>query len=178
MQRHRPEEIRLFNRAVDAADELIRAWSKTLPFASRHLSEIMPEDWQHPYWAFLHVLKLREITGHDDDDPEVTAVQERFAREVRTERYREATLKADDAFRRHDYAAFASILEPFDDLLTPTQQQKKALQPCAKQVRNGDLLPHSRPNGPGKFAVVRRFGRSRLKVDVPTQLRYAALFRS
>jgi hypothetical protein len=126
MREHRAEELLQFNRAVDAADELIRAWAKTLPFANKHLSEMTPEDWQHPYWAFLHVLKLREITGYDDD-PEVTAVRERFAREVRIERYREATLKADEAFRRHDYAVVVSILEPFDDLLTPTQQKKKAL---------------------------------------------------
>lgn len=127
MRQHRPEEIPQFNRAVDEADELIRAWAETLPFTQEHISRITPEDWQHPYWAFLHVLKLRETTGHDDGDPGVMAARERFAREVRTERYREATLKADKAFRRHDYAAFLSILEPFDDLLTPTQQKKKAL---------------------------------------------------
>jgi hypothetical protein len=127
MQRHRPDEITALNRAVDDADALIRAWRKTLPF-DKHVSEFTPEDWQHPYWAFLNVLKLREITGFDDDDdPEVIAARERFATESRLERYRQATIKADEAFRRRAYASYVSILEPFEDLLTPTQKKKKSL---------------------------------------------------
>ena len=128
MQRHRPEEIVALNRIVDDADELIRAWEKTLPFNDKLLSEMTPEDWQHPYWAFLNVLKLREITGFDDaDDPGVIAADQRFANEIRDERYREATMKADEAFRQGNYALYLSILEPFDDLLTSTQRKKKSL---------------------------------------------------
>lgn len=97
-----------------------------LPFTQSPVAEIASEEWLHPYWAFLHVLKLREITGYEDD-LEVKAARERFAREVRTGRYREACLKADEASRRHDYAAFLSIMEPFGDLLTPAQQKKNAL---------------------------------------------------
>ena len=72
------------------------------------------------------MLRLREITGYDDDDdPGVIAARERFARERRIEQYRAATVQPDDAFRQGDYAEYGSIIEPFDDLLTPTQ--KKAL---------------------------------------------------
>ena len=72
MTQHRPEEVAALNRAVDNADDLIRAWGKTLPF-DKHISRFTPEDWRHPYWAFLHVLKLREITGIDEDDHSVIA---------------------------------------------------------------------------------------------------------
>jgi hypothetical protein len=127
MQRHRPEEIAALNRAVDAADALIRAWSDTLPF-DKHVSEFTPEDWQHPYWAFLNVLKLCEITGvDDDDDPEVIVARERFARERRLEQYRQATFEADKAFRQGAYAAYVSILAPFEDLLTRVQKKKLLL---------------------------------------------------
>ena len=126
MQRHRPEEITPLNHAADDADPLIREWGKTLPF-HKHVSEFTPEDWQHPYWAFLNVMKLREITGYDDDDPEVIAGRERFAQEKRIERYREATVQADEAFRQRDYASYVSILEGFDDLLTPAQEKKLSL---------------------------------------------------
>jgi hypothetical protein len=126
VQRHRPEEMTPFNHAADEADPLIREWGKRLPF-KKHVSEFTPEDWEHPYWAFLNVMKLREITGYDDDDPEVLAGRERFAKEMHVERYREATVQADEAFRQGDYALYVSILEEFEDLLTPAQEKKLSL---------------------------------------------------
>jgi hypothetical protein len=124
MQRHRPEEIGLFNRAVDRAVQLIAEWGASLPL-DKPASEFTSEDWAHPYWAFLNVLKMREITGYaDDPDPAVKAARERFNQETRLERYYEATVQADDAFRRGDYAVYVSLLEPFDDLLTPAQKKK------------------------------------------------------
>lgn len=126
MKRHRADEIAPFNRAVDDADPAIRRWQKTLPFR-KHVSEFTPEDWQHPFWAFLNVLKLRETTGYDDDDPDVIAARERFASERRIDHYREATIEADEAFRQGDYASYVSILERYEDLLTPAQKKKKSL---------------------------------------------------
>jgi hypothetical protein len=127
MQRHRPDEIGRLNRAADDANPLIRDWGKTLPF-NKHVSDFTTEDWKHPYWAFLNVMKLREITGYDDDDdPEVVAARAKLAQEMRVKRYREVTVEADNAFRKADYASYVSILERFDDLLTPTQRKKLSL---------------------------------------------------
>jgi hypothetical protein len=75
-----------FNSVVDGEQESISAWGARLSELKKPLSELMEEDFRHPYWAFLHMLKLREITGYDDkQEPEVVAADERFARELRTE---------------------------------------------------------------------------------------------
>jgi cell wall assembly regulator SMI1 len=71
-------------------------------------------------WLFTLLEQLRE-------DFEEIAARNGKARERRIERYRGATVEADDAFRKADYASYVSILEPFDDLLTPTQQKKLSL---------------------------------------------------
>jgi len=101
------------------------------------MNELTEEDWKHPYWSFLNMLKLRENTGFDDqDDPEVMVANQRFAQEVRIQRYHEATLKADDTFRLQDYARYVSILSPFMDLLTNSQMKKFEL---AMRRKNLDI---------------------------------------
>ena len=71
-------------------------------------------------WLFSLLEQLR-------DDFEVIGTRNSAAHERRIERHRVATVEADDAFRKADYASYVSILEPFDDLLTPTQQKKLSL---------------------------------------------------
>jgi hypothetical protein len=127
MQEHRPEEIELFNDAIDEVDALITKWGRSLPFHRKHVSEITEEDWRHPYWAFLNVLKLREITGFDENDPEICAARQREAEERRVKQFKEATREADNAFRQRDYASYVTILGPFEDLLNAVQQKKKKL---------------------------------------------------
>jgi len=124
MQTHRPQKIQEFNSVVDEADPLIREWGATLSRLDERISQLTEDDWKHPYWSFLSILKLREITGYNDKTPDVIAADERFARELRLERYREATTKADEAFRLGNYAAVVSSLQPFEDLLSPVQKRK------------------------------------------------------
>jgi hypothetical protein len=127
MRRQRPKEVQEFNSVVDEADPLIRLWGATLSQFDKHISQLTEDDWQHPYWSFLSMLKLREITGCDDKSPDEIAADERFARELRLERYAQAITNADEAFRLGDYSAYVCILQPFEDLLTPVQKKKRDL---------------------------------------------------
>ena len=127
MQQHRPEQIDALNSAFDShAHQLIREWSATLPF-DKHVDEFTDEDWQHPYWQFLHVTKLRETTGGYEDNPNVEAMLVRHRAGTRDYFFREATTKADDAFRTGQYAQYVELLSEFSDLLTETQKKKLAV---------------------------------------------------
>jgi hypothetical protein len=127
MERHRPGEIEQLNAAFnDETHARFRAWRLSLPF-DKHRNEFTAEDWQHPYWLFLNVIKLRETTGGHDDSP---AVQEMLARQseaIRRTKYTQATILADEAFRNSDYAAYFEILSEYEDLLTDTQRKKMAV---------------------------------------------------
>ena len=128
MQSKRPQQIQEFNGVMDEAAPLIAEWGATLSQLEKHLSELTEVDLKHPYWSFLHVLKLRETTGYNDDDnPDVIAANERFAQEVRMQQYDNAVVKADEAFRLRDYATYVLILQPFKDLLSPVQKKKYEL---------------------------------------------------
>ncbi len=84
-------------------------------------------DRSHPYHAFVRLLKVREITGTDLDEPGVRAARARVAREIRADRYLEATALAEEAFHRRDYAAYLTLLRPFGEMLSPSQQKKLEL---------------------------------------------------
>jgi hypothetical protein len=136
MQVQHPQEIEEFNTIVDKAKPLINAWGVSLAELNKPMNELSEEDWKHPYWSFLNMLKLREITGFDDqDDPGVIAANQRFAQEVRMQRYHEATVKADEAFRLQDYREYVSILSPYLDLFTISQTKKFEL---ARRRMNND----------------------------------------
>lgn len=63
IKRDRPHEIDLLNAAFsDEVKTHIREWGVSLPF-DKHASKFTEEDWSHPYWQFLNVIKLREISG-------------------------------------------------------------------------------------------------------------------
>ena len=137
MKEQRPQEIEEFSTIVDKAKPLIDHWGASLVELNKAMNELTEEDWKHPYWSFLNMLKLMENTGFDDqDDPEVMVANQRFAQEVRIQRYHEATLKADDTFRLQDYARYVSILSPFMDLLTNSQMKKFEL---AMRRKNLDI---------------------------------------
>ena len=127
MRRRRPDEVQEFNRLVDEHRASIASWGATLSHLDKHISELTDDDWRHPYWSFLNAVKVREITGFDGYEPEVLAAKSRVAQEIRTEQYNKATADADEAFRQRDYAAYLSILSPFEDLHSPAQKKKIAL---------------------------------------------------
>ncbi len=129
MQKQRPGEIEEFNRIVDQNRTAIREWRMSeLSFLDKHVSEFTDEDRGHPYFNFLDLLKIREITGTSSQpDPEELAMKQSLRNEIHRENYQVATLKADDAFRNKDYRAYLNILAPFEDLLTSTQRKKIAL---------------------------------------------------
>jgi hypothetical protein len=124
MERERANEVREFSEAMDRGDADIRRWSASLDFLHKHTSEMTEEDWNHPYWAFLSAMKVREITGyHQETQPEIEA-RERFANEMRLERFKDAAGKADELFREGRYREFIERLAPYLDLLSPVQQAK------------------------------------------------------
>ena len=127
MLAQRPQEVQHFNSVVDAAAPIISRWGSTLTELDKPVSELTEADQAHPYWSFLNVLKLREITGYSENDPVVAAAKQRFAQELRIEQYREATAKAAESFRFEDYTTYVAMLRPFEDLLTPVQRKKLEL---------------------------------------------------
>lgn len=124
MKKKRPEEVIDFNETIDNARELISEWGDQASCTNKHMSQMTDEDWNHPYWAFLRTLKVSELTYDYDNDPEVLAARKRLAHQIRIENFASDTSKADQAFRKSDYSAYVSILEPYEDLLSPTQQKK------------------------------------------------------
>ncbi len=70
MMRKRPEEVQEFNRVMDEYAEAIRQWNLALPeldIAFDRLSESLQ---LHPFWAYLHAKKCRELTGPSYGSPE------------------------------------------------------------------------------------------------------------
>lgn len=128
MKRERPEELTEFSVLYDQNREAIREWETSLD--TKHLSEMTEEDWRHPRWAFVSLYKVRELTGPATDPEEIKKIgsmKARHAKEIRTERYKAATEKADDAFRHSDFASYVEILSPFEDLLSPVQLKKLSI---------------------------------------------------
>lgn len=123
----RSDEVREFNSAIDKRRHLITKWGKEIPEVNKQVSDMTQEDWIHPYWSFLNTLKIREITGYEEDDAGVLSAKAKFSQEMRMEQYHKATMDADDAFRDGDYATYISILNPFEDLLSPSQKKKMTL---------------------------------------------------
>jgi len=127
MKRNRPDEVAQLNAAFsDDARAVIRDWSASLGFP-KHVDQMTPEDWAHPYWQFLNVIKLRETTGGNEDSPAVQEMLRRFRDETRQEEYPEATSEADTAFRNAEYAKYVELLSVYEDLLTDTQRKKVAI---------------------------------------------------
>lgn len=127
MKKHRPEEVAQLNAAFDHETRShIRQWSASLPF-DKHVSEFTPDDWAHPYWSFLHVIKLLECTGGPRDAAGAEAARQRHQQQIRRMRYAEATNQADVAFRETRYSDFINLLAEFDDLLTEIQRKKMRL---------------------------------------------------
>ena len=128
MKKNRPEELIEFNLLYDQNRQAIHRWKATLDV--KHLSDMTEEDWRHPQWAFVALYKIREITGPETDPEEIKkikAMKARFAEQQRAERYKNEALLADDAFRNGDFASYAHLLSPFEDLLSPVQRKKLAI---------------------------------------------------
>ena len=69
----RPDELYEFNCKIDAARERIVEWGKTLEQFTLPIQKTDEEAWNHPYWAFLTMLRVREITGVSEDHEVVHA---------------------------------------------------------------------------------------------------------
>ena len=125
MLRERPDAVKAFNAAVDAHRDEFHRWNLSLFAEKKHVSEYTDEDWRHPYWLFLHVRKVREITGDEDPLPQdVLDARACFQAELRKEQFASAGIEGDAAFRLGDYAQYIRLMSPFEDLLTPAQKVK------------------------------------------------------
>lgn len=127
MKKNRPDEVQALNRAFHhEVRNQIREWAATLPF-DKQVNEFSEEDWAHPYWSFLNVIKLLECTGGHDDSPGREASRNSLRQEMRRNDYAKATLQADDAFRMGRFVDYVKALAPFEDLLTESQRKKMLL---------------------------------------------------
>jgi len=123
MQAENPGEVSEFNRLVDGSREAIVMWRRTLTEFDQHKSAIDEKSWEHPYWSFLAVLKIREIT-EPGDSPEALAARSRMSAEARSYRFVGISEQAAGLFRKKEYQEFIDILEPFEDLLSDIQKKK------------------------------------------------------
>ncbi len=112
-------ELKEFNSQVDRFRDRIIEWGRSI---DRDISRCE----SHPYWSFLDVLKVRELT-EEEDSPKMVAARHRVSKEVRIYKFEEAASKAEVLFREKRYVEFVAILSAFEDLLTETQRAKFAL---------------------------------------------------
>ncbi len=125
MIRVRPDEVLEFSVLYDRNREAILEWQNSIPW--KHISDMTGEDWHHPKWAFTALYKIRELTGPGMATAAEIKAKERFHAELKTERFRAASIEADEAFRRKRYEEFISILADYEDLLSEVQIKKMAL---------------------------------------------------
>jgi len=124
MSSEHADELDAFNREIDRIAPAIREWG-------RELGALDPgADPDHPYWAFLDVLKLREASGPSSDPDEIEqirAMKARLAAEIREERYKAAKGEADEAFRDGGFTRYVELLSDYEDLFSDVQQKKMAM---------------------------------------------------
>ena len=127
MKKNRPDEVQALNNAFHyEIRNQIREWAATLPF-DKHVKEFTDEDWRHPYWSFLNVIKLLECTGGHGDSPGREASRNSLREEMKQNDYAKATLQADDAFHMGRFMDYVKTLAPFEDPLTENQRKKMLL---------------------------------------------------
>lgn len=123
IKRH-PEEVAEFNTLIDKYEHIILNWGSGLPEGNKNVSDMTPADWDHPYWSFLRVLKARELTGYDLNNQKIVKVKKELAYEIKMEKYKEASMLANEAFRSKNYLDYIRILAPFSDLISASQKKK------------------------------------------------------
>lgn len=116
-----PSEIDAFNAAIDSAREEILRWGNELTQLDKQVDQLTEDDLNHPYWAYLAALKLRETTENRDAN---LAAKERLSAELRTRKYHEVEARAAELFRQKEYTEFVRILEPYIDLLSTSQLKR------------------------------------------------------
>ncbi len=62
MLSERTTEVAAFNAAIDTHRTDIVQWA-TEAGLDKHKTQLSEADWAHPYWHFLTLLKIRELTG-------------------------------------------------------------------------------------------------------------------
>lgn len=117
MLREQPEQVAFFNSRVDQVRDAIVCWGKELGYS-------LPGS--HPYFCFLDVLKVRELTESPHSDL-MRAARIRVAEEVREYKLKEALATADELFRAKNYQGYIMAIEPFEELLDSTQKAKLQL---------------------------------------------------
>ncbi|PQO46694.1 hypothetical protein [Blastopirellula marina] len=123
MKLQHPEQVAAFNARVDDARDAIISWGNGLKELDKPINEIAEEFWSHPYWSFLALLKIRELT-EPEDSPIYEAARKETALEIRRIRFSTAVEAASSAFRDKEYRQFVDLLEPFEDMLTDVQSKK------------------------------------------------------
>ncbi len=128
MLSERTTEVAAFNAAIDTHRTDIVQWATEAGF-DKHKTQLSEADWAHPYWHFLTLLKIRELTGPAPEawPGQAAALRERIAVEARDAQFARAWPAADEAFRSADYAVVVHLLTPFEDLLTTSQKSKLAI---------------------------------------------------
>ncbi len=114
MLREQPEQVALFNSKIDQLRDAIVCWGKELGYS-------LPAS--HPYFCFLDVLKIRELTELPHSDL-MRDARMRIAEEVREYKLKEALVIAEELFRARNYQGYICLIEPFEDLLNSTQKAK------------------------------------------------------
>lgn len=123
MLRERPDEVKAFNDQVDQAHAQIIEWGKSLTEFDKNRDDFEERDWNHPYWAFLATLKVREVTGQADA-AEFSDARARMSAEARLYRFNEALSQAVMHFQRQEYREYVTLMDSYQDLMSPAQKKK------------------------------------------------------
>lgn len=124
MKRHRKAEVSAFNKTMDHYSDEIRQWNLSLTQFDKNVAEFTPEDWKHPFWAYLNAMKVRELTGPSTDRAGVEAMLKRHRAEVDIKRFKTAVEVANESFRKGSYSEYIAILSDYQSHFTPAMQKK------------------------------------------------------
>lgn len=111
MMRKRPEEVQEFNRVMDEYAEAIRQWNLTLPELDIAFDQLSKQLQSHPFWAYLHAKKCRELTGARTIRKSADLREERSPTMVTGAEADKLMLEANDLFRRKEYTQFVQLIE-------------------------------------------------------------------
>ena len=102
-------------------------------FGVRYVEGRIKWQWRADQRASFTCARAREDGGASSphalggDEAAEAAARERFRKEMQKDRYAQATIKADEAFRAKEYEQYVALLSPFTDMLTSVQQKKMKL---------------------------------------------------
>ena len=133
LERENPAEALKLRERVELFRPAIRAWSKSLTELDKHTSEMTKDDWAHPYWNFLSLLKVVDSIDWDGDEEnaDVQAARKRFQREQEQAKLQELRRLAQESFVESDFARTVDLLNLIGEKMTPAEKKKLAF--CEKK---------------------------------------------